>query len=153
MTVPLFTRKTRFNHTDGEPFRVHYKLHPWIQKALESPENKSWIPNPERPTLLAYENNTIVRLEDCKVNSFLRGDIIWFSYTATCGVGGETWAPEYRLMELIRVGRLPEELISKGDKPVMPSVDPNDWQPFTAGTIISPKDGEYFTFVITPWQY
>lgn len=67
-----------------------------------------WIPDPDKPSLLSYDNGELVDLCDSDPPQFATGDIIWFSFTATFAIGTRSWGPNFRLMELVRVGRITE---------------------------------------------
>lgn len=121
MTCPLFAKRTAFNHIVGQPFKVPYDVHPWIQTALEDPANSKWIPNPARPRLLAYENNELMDIKNSDPPNFVEGDIIWFSFVVAYNIGSEFWSPEYRLIELVRVGRITESSDSRADSSMYPS--------------------------------
>lgn len=138
MTCPLFAKRTSFNHTAGQPFRVPYRVHPWIQSTLEEPANSKWIPNPDRPRLLAYERDKLIDLADSDRPAFESGDVIWISFTLTYTVGNEAWAPEYRLIDLVRVDRIPDAFASRSD----PSMYPPTTSPLELGNVRLLDEGE-----------
>lgn len=140
MTAPIFVTRTAFNHKEGKPFRVPYKVHPWLLAALA--EDTGWIPNPERPTVLAYENDMLVDIQDSKPPYLETGDIIWFSFTVAFVMGKDAWGPEYRLKELVRVGKVPEAIAARMDPSFYPSRDP----PLELRRTIIPIDGQHILY-------
>lgn len=65
------------------------------------------------------------------------GDIIWFSFTATYVVGNDNWGPEYRLIDLIRVGNVASAVGSRSEG----SMFPPTVAPLELGTLVTPSEG------------
>lgn len=105
MTSPIFLQKSLYNR--GQPVNIPYELHPWIQSTLSRPENSKFIANPDRPNLLVYEDGVLKDLKDSNPPIFESDDIICFSFTIAFIIGSAMWGPEYRLVDLIRVGKMP----------------------------------------------
>lgn len=142
MTSPIYARKTPHNHTDGGAFKVPYKVHRWLEDALKDPANSNWIPNPSRPSLLSYEADCTLKLvEDTNNKTYKTGDIIWFSFTLAFAIGSGMWAPEYRLIELVRVGSVSEDFASKTHDSAIPSVDSQVRRALQIGSTLSLIEG------------
>jgi hypothetical protein len=102
MSSPIFVRKNAFNQSKRAS--PQHKMHRWITDALE--RNTRWISNPQLPRLLAWNNDSLINLRDDSEPTFQAGDVVWMSFTLTFSIGSVYWAPEYRPVELVRVGRL-----------------------------------------------
>lgn len=62
------------------------------------------------------------------------GDIVWLSFTASYIEGKGFWNPEFRPVEVVRVGRIPESVIAfNTDDFMYPSMD--DYKPLCSGKV------------------
>ena len=101
ISSPLFVKRTTLNRS--KPSAVGRTLHPWIGEALKV--NGRWMANPELPRILVYQNDSLTNLADDSEPRLKAGDVIWMSFTLTFSIGPMFWAPEYRPIELVRIGR------------------------------------------------
>lgn len=81
----------------------------------------------------------LVDLSESNPPYFEGGDIIRFSFTVTFVIGNEAWAPEYRLLELIRVGKIPEPAGIRSDSSTLPPRG----EPLKLKQIVLPTEGPY----------
>jgi hypothetical protein len=56
--------------------------------------------------VLEYQEGKLVALSDTERPKLERGDIVWFSLRLSFIIGRECWFPEWRLVNLVRVGRI-----------------------------------------------
>lgn len=98
MTCPMFS-STKYRRRVEPPYKVHH----WITDALK--DSKDWFPNPDRTTYLHYDKG---ELKD--ISEFEPGDVVWVSFTMTYSVGPKAWGPEFRPIEMIKVGTAFREL-------------------------------------------
>lgn len=100
--VPMFIRRTQQNQKlASEP---PYPLHPWVSTALLTTDE--WVPNPERPRILAYEDGQLKSIADSNPPRLEKGDIVWTSYTVTFKIGHLNWGPDFYPIDIIRVGKM-----------------------------------------------
>lgn len=139
MTSPLFVTRTPYNHTHGQPFRVPYAVHTWINTELNKEENSKWIPDPDKPKFMSYEDDKLINIKDSNPPYFCKGDIIWFAFTATFAIGKTSWGPSYKPMELVRVGHVTQPVASADDPSMLPPKLPS----LAIGSSVIISDGEY----------
>ncbi|KAL0955407.1 hypothetical protein HGRIS_001654 [Hohenbuehelia grisea] len=106
MSSQLFAKRNPFNSRPDGSLDLTYNPHSWLVEAARA--NPLWIPNPDRPIFQSLDNKKLVPLEKSSPQHFEPGDVIWFCFTIQYIVGHTWWAPEYRLIELIRVARRAE---------------------------------------------
>ncbi|KAJ7458381.1 hypothetical protein B0H11DRAFT_2243079 [Mycena galericulata] len=104
----LVTRKTPYNAKDGEPYAAPYPLHPWLSEALNAQKSPFWIPSPDMPSIMEFSDHKLTMLRPDSHRYFASGDIVWFSFALTFEVTSDNWMPEYKPLDFIRVGSLPE---------------------------------------------
>lgn len=99
----MFERKTPFINYQAP---LDYILNPRIASMLKG---QKWFANPDRVKFFAYEGGSLIDLAD-SVNPILsNGDVIWFSFTLQYVVN-HTWGPDVQIMDVVRVGRIDDEL-------------------------------------------
>ncbi|KAJ7135562.1 hypothetical protein C8R44DRAFT_609472, partial [Mycena epipterygia] len=103
MAARLLVKRTPYNSKETH---LPYKLHPWLQNALEGQSPATWLPNPERPAILEYVNGQLKMLKPTHHQYFNSGDVVWFSFALSFDVNANNWAPEYKPLDFIRVGSL-----------------------------------------------
>jgi hypothetical protein len=101
MSSPIFTCKTVFN--SSKPPTLN-DVHPWMVAELKS--NVKWMVNPDHPHSMEFKDDTLTSLECHSFKGFSPGDLIWVSFTLSFVIGPKFWSPEYRPMDLVRVGHL-----------------------------------------------
>ena len=109
MVSKVFARKPTYE------VKIPYDVHDWIANAIADQTEQRYIPNPDKPKLLEYHNNSFRVLQDTANPAFRKGDIIWMSFKVVFTVGTDSWTLEMVLVEYVRVGRLPDALLSQGD--------------------------------------
>ncbi|KAJ7495919.1 hypothetical protein B0H11DRAFT_2226914 [Mycena galericulata] len=137
----LVIRKTPYNAKDGQPYVAPYDLHPWIREALMAQKSPYWIPNPDMPTILEYVDGKLNAVKPDTYRYFSNGDIVWFSFALTFEVGTNNWMPEYKPLDFIRVGRLPEPSDSQGEFSVEAEVGAA-YQSLTTGNVTLLEDDD-----------
>jgi hypothetical protein len=88
---------------------------------------------------MSFERNRLVPLEKSDIPRFEKNDIIWISFTLAFVVGPDTWAPEYRPIDIIRVGRMPDGYGGRIDHSAIPEIGR---KPLEAGTVTLPPPGK-----------
>lgn len=145
----VFAKQTPHNTKQGEIFQPYYDVHPWIFEALAKQTEKRFIPNPDKPRLLDYIDNKLVRLEDSPTPYYRKGDIIWMSLKVGFAVGLDSWGTEVMPIEFIRVGTLPDSMMDKRtDSSMYPSL-PDDFNQLITGSTIVPLEGTCSLLVIS----
>lgn len=135
VTAPMFARKTLYARMSK---KLRYKLHPWVEEALK--DNDKLVPSPDCPHCMVWEDGNLLDLDDSDRPQLEKYDIMWISFTLAFYVGGETWGPEYRPMDLIRVGHMPENYGESTDHSAIPCAGRD---PLLAGKFILPAASEY----------
>ncbi|KAJ7186930.1 hypothetical protein C8R46DRAFT_1206917 [Mycena filopes] len=102
----LVIRKNPYTSKDGPLKAPHYPVHPWVQNAVNAQKSMRWIPNPDMPGLHDYVDGKLTLIHPEDNHYFNSGDIVWFSFALTYEIEGDNWAPEYKPLDFIRVGRL-----------------------------------------------
>jgi hypothetical protein len=105
------------------------------------------MPNPERARLLVFKDESLGNLTDDSEPTLTAGDVIWMSFTLTFSIGSMYWAPEYRPIELIRVGRLSRP---EGSRVGIETLDVNDDErkPLETGTRLQLPIRQLMVFLV-----
>ncbi|KAJ7815295.1 hypothetical protein B0H13DRAFT_1924265 [Mycena leptocephala] len=103
----LVIRKNPHNAKDGPAPVPPYQLHPWIKDALDAQRFQIWMPNPEMPSILDYDEGKLQMLKPTTSQYFKNGDIVWFSFALSFDINANNWMPEYKPLDFVRVGSLP----------------------------------------------
>lgn len=119
---------------------VPYEVSPTIQAAVTATPN--WYANPDRVLFFSYEGDTLLDLHKSDTPTIRQGDIVWFSFALQYTVGTQNWGPEYRLIEVVRVGKIPDAFAHGPRDSAFESIDPNLRRPLRAGKVIPKSDGE-----------
>ncbi|KAJ7730780.1 hypothetical protein B0H16DRAFT_1329805, partial [Mycena metata] len=85
-----------------------YQLHPWLADAIQAQKYQMWMANPEMPAILEYDAGKLQMLKPTTNRYFESGDIVWFSFALSFDVNSNNWMPEYKPLDFIRVGNLPQ---------------------------------------------
>jgi hypothetical protein len=117
LSSPLFLLRSASN----QQVSLTYEPHPWLISAVQ--QHNKYIINPNRPTTLVLADNELLDLEDGNPPEFQRNDIVWISFTISFIVGREYWQPEYRPIDIVRVGRLPVSEIDNSGGTTVASAD------------------------------
>ncbi|KAJ7683374.1 hypothetical protein B0H17DRAFT_37471 [Mycena rosella] len=107
LSARLIIRRTPHNSKQGEVPPLPYKLHPWLQKAIDAQKYPIFMPNPEMPAILDYVDGKLQLLRPTGHRYFQNGDLVWFSFALSFDVNNTNWIPEYKPLDFIRVGGLP----------------------------------------------
>lgn len=103
----MFERKTPFLNSQAP---LDYILDPCITSMLKG---QKWFANPDRVRFFAYEGGSLIDLADSANPNLSNGDVIWFSFTMQYVVN-HTWGPDVQVMDVVRVGRVTDELGNGG---------------------------------------
>jgi hypothetical protein len=143
LATPLFVRRNAFNRS--KPTALRYTPHNWVADAVK--DNRRWMPNPERARLLVFKDESLGNLTDDSEPTLTAGDVIWMSFTLTFSIGSMYWAPEYRPIELIRVGRLSRP---EGSRVGIETLDVNDDErkPLETGTRLQLPIRQLMVFLV-----
>lgn len=132
----MFVKKT--NHNEHLISKPPYPLHTWVSTALERTDK--WVPNPERPRLLAYEDGQLKSIVNSDPPYLERGDVVWISYAVTFGIHYLNWGPDFCPFDVIRVGKMSNPdgvgLDYSGFS------DDEVYRPLAIGTFVKPSDGK-----------
>lgn len=129
LSAALFVKKNAFNRSKN--ITLPYTPHKWLTDALK--DSGRWMLNPDRPRLLVFKNGALANLADDGEPVLIPGDVIWASFTLTFSIGSVYWAPEYRPIELIRVGRLSRPQEFRTGIETLDIID-NERRPLEVGT-------------------
>ncbi|KAJ7476316.1 hypothetical protein B0H11DRAFT_1727375, partial [Mycena galericulata] len=135
----LVVRRSPLNSKEGAPPPLLYQLPPWLQAALDAQRYPVWMANPEMPAILDYEGGKLKMLKPTSHRYFDNGDIVWFSFALSFDVNSNNWMPEYKPLDFIRVGVLPESSNTRDDYTVAPLVG-EAYRSLSTGTVV-PFDG------------
>lgn len=119
---------------------VPYELSPAIEAAVAATPN--WHPNPDRVLFFSYDDDNLVELQESAQPTIKQGDIVWFSFALQFTVGTQNWGPDYRLVEVVRVGRIPDAFLHGPRYSAFESIDPSVRKPLRAGKVVPRSDGE-----------
>ncbi|KAJ7665239.1 hypothetical protein DFH06DRAFT_1127576 [Mycena polygramma] len=111
----LVIRRTPHNSKAGSEASLPPDLHPWLQDALRAQRYQIWIPNPEMPAILNFDDGKLEALKPTDSRYFENGDLVWFSFALSFDVNSNNWMPEYKPLDFIRVGNLPISSESRYD--------------------------------------
>ncbi|KAJ7154308.1 hypothetical protein C8R43DRAFT_1126390 [Mycena crocata] len=116
LSARLVIRKTPYNMKDVKnPYKAPYKLHPWVDAALNEQEWPYWIPNPDMPSIVDYVDGKLNMVKPENNRYFDANDIVWFSFALTFDFSGNFWMPEYKPLDFVRVGKLSVPPESRGE--------------------------------------
>uniref|UniRef100_A0A8H8CFA2 Uncharacterized protein n=1 Tax=Psilocybe cubensis TaxID=181762 RepID=A0A8H8CFA2_PSICU len=135
----VFANRSAFNTKEGGEYKVPYEVHPWLKEGITRFPEAHQIPNPDRPKYFEFTENRISSLADSNEPTFKQGDIIWMTFKLGFVVTGGYWWPEIIPIEFVRVGKLPEQIHSKADHSLFPSVD-ESFNLLCAGDIVEFTD-------------
>lgn len=138
----MFLRKTPFNSADEK--RLEYQPHPWVSDAVKDQKDKGFILNPERPSLYELDGSILTDLQKCRPNLYTRGDIIWVCFTISFSFFSGSWGPDFIPIELVRVGKLPEHLVSPSDGVSKSKMIDDGFVKLRAGTAVNIIEGRWF---------
>ena len=79
------------------------KEHPWLKEATR--KLKFLYPNPNPPRVLAFKKGKLIDIADTAEKRLMRGDIVWFTFSAAYVVGPNGWHPYFVPIELVRVAK------------------------------------------------
>lgn len=133
----MFLRRTK--KTEKLAREPPFKLHAWIEQALEG--NDEYVVNPQRPSVMAYENGQLIDIGDSNPPRLVPGDLIWISFAVTFSIGLSSWGPKFRPIELVRVGHMQ----GLPGVPTDPDSNTAFRPPLKAGTFIQPTTGMSFS--------
>lgn len=141
ISVPLFSKRSPF--TNSKPSQTSYKPHPWIFDAVK--DSARWMVNPDRPSLMVLKKEDLIELSKDTRPKFSPGDVIWYSFTLSFIVGSTFWYPEYRPIELVRVGELSGPMDSRRESTDF--LTDVDRKPLAAGGRFKLPTGEYPIYI------
>ncbi|KAJ7018549.1 hypothetical protein C8F04DRAFT_977189, partial [Mycena alexandri] len=111
----LFMYKSPYNRKDGQSNEVSPNTHPWIAEALKKQKHPNWILNSSVPSIVDFVDGKLNILKPEKNDYFVPGDIVWFSFALTYDLSGDTWAPDYKPLDFVRVQRVGNS--KRGERP------------------------------------
>lgn len=112
---------------------IPYALVPSVSSAVSLLDD--WFANPDRVLFFSYNEGDLANLDDCDPPRLRQGEIIWFSFAVQYAVGSNTWAPDYRLIEVVRVGRIPDNLAQGPRFSAFESIPSSVRKPLRAGKV------------------
>ncbi|KAI9069789.1 hypothetical protein FKP32DRAFT_1559045 [Trametes sanguinea] len=104
---PVFIR--RGVYTWKRERLISYALHPWIQDATGP--GSQFFANPDRPRVFEAVGGVLHDIAGCVPSSLQFGDLVWISFTVDFAVGGAAWNPNFKPVEIVRVGSVATSLI------------------------------------------
>ncbi|KAJ7603538.1 hypothetical protein DFH06DRAFT_1151810 [Mycena polygramma] len=137
----LVIRKTPYNTKDGKPRAPQFPVHPWVEKTLKELNYTNWVPNPDIPRLHDYVEGKldVVHPEDSRY--FSRGDVVWFSFALTFEIDGDSYYPEFKPLDFIRVVHGDASPETRAEYTMEAEVG-GAYQSLTSGNITLLDDGE-----------
>lgn len=129
LTSMMFVRSANGTTEDSIP----YTLVPSVRNAVSSTNN--WFANPDRALFFSYDEGILTNMDDDDPPRLRQGDIIWFSFAMQYTIGSNNWAPDYRLIEVVRVNRIPEGLLQGPRFSAFEPVPSNIRRPLRAGKV------------------
>ena len=127
------------NNGDG---KVPYDVHPWVLDAVaDQKDGQKWKPNPEKTKILSYANDIMMPIGFSNEPVLRRGDVVWISFKMAFGTVGDFWGPEIIPLEIIKVGKCPENVHSTTEYTAWPSPD-DQWVDIPVGQPIKPLEGK-----------
>ncbi|KAI0735635.1 hypothetical protein C8Q76DRAFT_599846, partial [Earliella scabrosa] len=111
-TCQVFQRVSRTAKSDLEKISEYREdtcdLHPWIAKAVESPE---WAPNRDCPDMYDFMSRAMQPLAEAEPRYFRKDDLVWISFRVRAIIGPDSWRPAFIPVEMVRVAVIPPALM------------------------------------------
>ncbi|KAJ7725025.1 hypothetical protein B0H16DRAFT_1333035, partial [Mycena metata] len=128
----LFMYRSPHNRKDGQSEDIPPKTHPWLVAALKKQKHPNWILTPAVASIIDYVDGKLNMLKPVSSNYFAPGDVVWFSFALTYDLSGDTWAPDYKPLDFVRVARA----VDSGRGEHSAEVDVSEaYQPLTEGNV------------------
>jgi len=138
----MFIKKTPFNAADEN--RLEYQPHQWVLDAIKEQKDKGFIINPERPSVYELDESILMDLAKCKPSTYVKGDIIWICFTISFSFFSGKWGPDFIPIDLVRVGKLPEHLVSPSDGVSKTKLIDDSFTKLCGGTTVNILEGLSF---------